>query len=92
MLSAASLFALRVTPTHHNLGAVAVGKFSEGSGWYPGEALRTAQPVRAWGSWSGDDANTGTLTIGPFAAPERLRIAVSGYPTQPHATRDRVLC
>jgi hypothetical protein len=82
MLSAASLFALRVTPAHHDLSAVVVGNFTEGSGWYPGEPLRIAHPVRAWGSWSGDDANTGALTIGPLAAPERLRLAVSGYPTQ----------
>ncbi|MBV9126584.1 MAG: hypothetical protein JO117_00700, partial [Verrucomicrobia bacterium] len=34
-----------------------------------------------WGSWSGSDALTGTLTLGPFRAPPRFLLAVAGYPT-----------
>ena len=36
-----------------------------------------------WGSWSGSDARTGTLTSSPFAAPHGVTLAVSGYPTRP---------
>ena len=36
-----------------------------------------------WGSWSGSDAHTGTLSPSPFGAPRGLTLAVSGYPTRP---------
>ncbi|MBC7368303.1 MAG: hypothetical protein H7343_16080 [Undibacterium sp.] len=49
-------------------------------GYYPDERRALAQTPRTWGSRSGDDANEGTLRIGPFPAPARLRLAVSGYP------------
>ena len=77
------LRALRVTPALGGIAATIEGSFKEGEGWFPGEPLATARPVRAWGSWCGDDANTGALTLGPFPAPARLRFAVGGYPTRP---------
>jgi hypothetical protein len=36
-----------------------------------------------WGSWSGADAHTGTLTSMAFRAPRGLTLFVSGYPTRP---------
>jgi hypothetical protein len=36
-----------------------------------------------WGSWSGADTHTGTLTSMPFRAPRGLTLFVSGYPTRP---------
>lgn len=75
-----SRYAVRITPVHPGLEARIEGDFTEGGGWYPGEPFVTAQPVRAWGSWSGGDEKTGTLQLGPFPAPLRLRIAVGGYP------------
>jgi hypothetical protein len=39
--------------------------------------------IFAWGSWSGADSHTGTLTSTPFRAPRGLNLAVSGYPTRP---------
>ncbi len=51
-------------------------------GHFPGEPLPYALNVRLWGSWAGSDANTGTLTLGPFVAPTVLRLALSGYPNR----------
>lgn len=68
----------------------------EGS-WTPGgvypvtewqaTAARAADPARrprTWGSWSGSDAGTGTLTLGPFRVPAggRFVVAVAGYPAR----------
>ena len=75
--------ALRVTPAQSGLRATIEGRFTEGSGWHPGEPFRTARPVRAWGSWCDADENTGALTLGPFPAPAKLRFGVSGYPAKP---------
>ena len=72
---------MKITPLHPALETRIAGGFTEGDGgWYPGEPFVTAQPVRAWGSWSGSDENTGTLALGPFPAPSRLRFAIGGYP------------
>ena len=35
--------------------------------------------VAFWSSWGGADPNKGTLTIGPFPAPARLGLYLSGY-------------
>jgi len=75
-----SQIAVKITPLHPALESHLEGGFTEGDGWYPGEPFVTAQPVRAWGSWSGADENTGSLAIGPFPAPSRLRFAIGGYP------------
>ncbi len=80
VLHVASHFALRTTPAHAALPARSDGRFTEGGGWYPGEPLVSGKDVRAWGSWCDSDTHTGTLTLGPFPAPARLRLAVSGYP------------
>jgi len=68
----------------HTAAFPAVAVATEGSfkpeGWYPGEPFADTREVRAWGSWSGGDENTGTLAIGPFPAPRRLRVGVGGYP------------
>lgn len=73
------------TPLRPDLPAMA-----EGTAWTPGgvypathpEALPTdaLDSLRTWGSWSGSDANTGRLTLGPFPAPRRFVVAVAGYP------------
>ncbi len=76
-----SQIAMKIAPMHPALETRIEGGFTEGDGgWHPGESFVTAQPVRAWGSWSGSDENTGTLAIGPFLAPSRLRFAIGGYP------------
>ncbi|PAW65469.1 MAG: hypothetical protein B9S34_10890 [Opitutia bacterium Tous-C1TDCM] len=80
---AAMHVSLRIAPAHENLGAKLEGRIAEGEGWYPGEPFATHRPVRAWGSWTGSDENTGALTVGPFPAPVRLRFAVGGYPPTP---------
>jgi hypothetical protein len=74
---------LRIVPAHHGLAARIEGSFLENRGWYRGEPFITHRPVRAWGSWSGSDLNTGSLTLGPFPAPAHLRFAVGGYPPYP---------
>ncbi len=74
---------LSLTPVFASaaLPATATGSFTEGSGWYPGDALpRASAQLRRWGSWTGADAHTGSLTLGPFPAPRTLRFAVGGYP------------
>jgi hypothetical protein len=73
---------LQIRPEHAAISARSDGQFTEGGGWYPGEPFVTARPVRAWGSWCGGDENTGTLTLGPFPAPERLRFGIGGYPAR----------
>lgn len=64
------------------LPAEIAGRFTADGGWFPGEPLLTRAPVRAWGSWSGDDDHRGRLAIGPFPAPARLQLAASGYPAR----------
>lgn len=44
-------------------------------------AGKYAPPDLAWGSWAGNDANTGTLTFGPFPAPAHLRLGIGGFPS-----------
>ncbi|MBI4626993.1 MAG: hypothetical protein HY736_27695 [Verrucomicrobia bacterium] len=82
-LYAAMRVSLRIVPAHTGLGAKIEGHFTEGKGWFAGEPFLTHRPVRAWGSWDGSDENTGSLTVGPFPAPARLRFAVGGYPPYP---------
>ncbi len=79
-LQLAAFLALRTRPAPAPLAAQIEGRFTEGGGWYPGEPFVSGKDVRAWGSWCGSDAHTGTLTLGPFPAPARLRLAVGGYP------------
>lgn len=57
----------------------AEGSFRPG-GEYPGAPFLARGLVRSWGSWSGSDEHTGSLTLGPFSAPERFRLGVGGYP------------
>ncbi|MBI5767540.1 MAG: hypothetical protein HZA93_07075 [Verrucomicrobia bacterium] len=53
------------------------------NGHFAGQPLPHTKGVRFWGSWAGGDPNTGTIALGPFPAPVRLRFAIGGYPTQP---------
>lgn len=80
VLHVARLVVLRTGPAHAPLATRSEGRFTEGGGWYPGEPFVSEKPVRAWGSWCDSDAHTGSLALGPFPAPARLRFAVSGYP------------
>jgi hypothetical protein len=64
------------------LPAEVAGQFTADSGWFPGEPLLTRGPVRAWGSWSGNDDHRGRLLLGPFPAPARLQLAAGGYPAR----------
>ncbi len=83
LLYVASQRAKRITPAFPALETVATGSFAA-DGWYPGDPFAHAAPtLRAWGSWSGDDANLGTLTLGPFPAPRVLRFGLGGYLTTP---------
>ncbi len=72
----------QIRPVHASLSTQIEGHFTEGSGWYPGKPFVTASPVRAWGSWTGSDAHTGSLALGPFRSTDRVRFGVSGYPTR----------
>src|SRR4051812_42519692 len=78
VLQLASLRSRRITPAFTAVQVDASGSFKP-DGQYPGERLN-ATGVRGWGSWSGSDDNTGSITIGPFPAPRILRFAVGGYP------------
>ena len=69
-----------ISPAYPGIAATSEGAFPE-NGQFKGEALAHARGVRFWGSWAGDDANHGSLALGPFPAPARLRFAVGGYPT-----------
>lgn len=80
VLIAAARHSLTTGPAFDGLKAETTGHFTEGGGWFKGEPLVTDEPVRAWGSWNGSDANLGKLRLGPFPAPMRLLLAVSGYP------------
>lgn len=64
------------------LPAGAAGRFAP-DGQFP-EAVppRLAAPVRFWGSWAGSDRHEGTLTLGPFNCPRRMRLLVAGYPAR----------
>ncbi|MFZ9745230.1 MAG: hypothetical protein ACO3G4_01200, partial [Opitutaceae bacterium] len=64
------------------LAAAVSGRVTVGGGGVAGVPLVTRGPVRAWGSWSGDDDHRGRLVLGPFAAPARLQLAVGGYPAR----------
>lgn len=81
-LYAGNRLTLRITPAHPGIGAQIDGSITEGGGWFQGEPFVTAEPVRAWGTWNGADTHTGTLSLGPFPGPPRLRFAVGGYPTR----------
>ncbi len=85
LLFFASLAARRIAPAQRDVAVTATGSFQRG-GSYPGEEFREAKNVRAWGSWSGSDENTGTLRIGPFPAPRVLRFGIGGYPSNPGNT------
>ncbi len=86
VLAAVARLSLRTGPQFTGLAAETTGRFTEGGGWFQGEPLVTHVPVRAWGSWNGSDENTGSLRLGPFSAPARLRLAVGGYPPYPGNT------
>lgn len=70
----------RVRPAFSDLQARIEGVFPEGRGWGDDQPLPAHRPVRAWGSWAGTEANTGSLALGPFAAPDRIRFGLRGYP------------
>ena len=78
-LHVACLRSRRITPALPDVAVATTDSFQPNGG-YPGEPFAHAAGVRAWGSRSGSDDNTGTLTIGPFAAPRILRFGASGYP------------
>ena len=80
-LYAAKLATQRITPAIPGLAAAIEGAFPL-EGQYPGEPLAQAHGVRFWGSWAGNDANTGALSLGPLDAPASMRFAVGGYPTR----------
>ena len=56
-----------------------------GATQWPAALADPARRPRAWGSWSGSDAGTGSLTLGPFPVPAngRVVLAVAGYPSAP---------
>jgi hypothetical protein len=70
-----------ITPAYADLAVEPHGSFQR-DGQNPSAplALAHARGVRVWGSWSGSDANTGALVLGPFPAPAVLRFAVVGFP------------
>lgn len=70
----------RIRPAYSEVSARTEGVFPEGRGWGDDKPLPAYRPVRAWGSWAGSDANTGSLTLGPFVAPDRIRFGLRGYP------------
>lgn len=70
----------RVRPAHAELQARVEGVFPEGRGWGDDQPLPAYRPIRAWGSWAGANTNTGSLALGPFAAPDRVRFGLRGYP------------
>jgi hypothetical protein len=82
LLLVAQTLAQRCAPAFPDLGVATEGGFAR-DGHFPGERLDGAGALRFWGSWSGDDAHTGRLALGPFPAPVTLRFAVGGYPTRP---------
>ena len=69
-------------PAMPGLAARTAGSFQR-DGHFPGEPFVLGASLRTWGSWSGDDAHTGRLELGPFPAPTHLRLAVGGYPGRP---------
>lgn len=71
-----------ILPAHPDVAVALEGSFTP-DGQFPGAAYAHAQGVRAWGSWSGSDDNSGRITVGPFPAPRLLRVGVGGYPTHP---------
>ncbi len=56
----------------------AAGSFTV-DGEYPSTNRSVIHGIR-YGSWSGDDRNTGTLTSEPFTAPNRIAFMIAGYP------------
>jgi hypothetical protein len=82
LLYVAHLGTRHMSPAETNLAIAVTGEF-KADGQYPGELLRHASTVRRWGSWAGSDENLGTLTLGPFPAPARLRFGAAGYPSNP---------
>lgn len=70
----------RLSPAYPGLGHEITGTFPR-DGHFHGEPLADAEGVRQWGSLAGSDAHTGTLALGPFPAPARLRFGVTGHPT-----------
>ena len=72
----------QISPAWQELPAKTTGAFPR-DGEFPGEPLAGAHGLRTWGSWGGDDVNTGRLELGPFPAPPTLRFAAGGYPGRP---------
>lgn len=71
--------------------AKASGGFRE-NGHYGGSVvgvdpeLRRINDFSLWGSHSGSDANTGSVSFGPFPAPREVRFFVCGYPAKTSAS------
>ncbi|MCX6955868.1 MAG: hypothetical protein NTV51_27305 [Verrucomicrobia bacterium] len=82
VLWVATVLTRPITPAVAALGVQTTGSFAL-NGQFAGEPLAHAAGLRFWGSWSGSDAHTGALALGPFAAPRLLRLALGGYPTKP---------
>lgn len=97
LLCAAAYLTRGITPAWSDCAAISEGGFRH-DGQFPGAPFAEAHGVRSWGSWSGSDANTGSLKIGPFPAPATLSFGAGGYATstgnevylQHHATVARV--
>ena len=82
-LTPAVAVAETIPPAAAGVASRVTGDFPP-DGVYPATTWPDAGPhPRTWGSWAGGDARTGTLTLGPFRAPRRLRLAVAGFPTGP---------
>jgi hypothetical protein len=74
--------ATRLAPAFPDVAAAIEGTFPR-DGYHHAEPLENSAALRLWGSLAGADAHTGTLTLGPFPAPPRLRFAVTGSPATP---------
>ncbi|MSU50222.1 MAG: hypothetical protein EXS37_14245 [Opitutus sp.] len=79
ILHMASLGTRAIRPAQADVAVTAEDSFQP-NGWYAGAPFANAATVRAWGSWSGSDENTGAINIGPFPAPRILRFGLGGYP------------
>lgn len=81
-LQIAVVITRQISPAFTELPAKTAGSFQR-DGEFPGEPLAGAHGLRTWGSWGGDDVNTGRLELGPFPVPPTLRFAAGGYPARP---------
>ncbi len=81
LLFATTVVQRPLKPAMPELAARVEGTFPT-NGQFVFEPFPPANGVRRWGSWAGNDTNTGAVTLGPFLAPAELRFAVTGYPNQ----------